>query len=187
MKNMKRFTKTVPLIVCMMGFGGMAFAQQCKVAVVNMQEAITGSNEGKAQSGKFDARVREWKNKIDVIQREIDNARRQLQGQSGRPNTADINELNKTIVEKTRELAQTTGDAQKDVDVYRDSLLAPVQKSATEIAKAVATERGIDSVVDSSSPTTSSFQIPAGGNCDITSEVKTRMNAKFTTLADPAK
>ena len=58
MKNMKRFTKTVALIVSMVSFGGMAFAQ-CKVALVNMQEVILGSNVGKAQSAKFENLVKE--------------------------------------------------------------------------------------------------------------------------------
>jgi len=72
-----------------------------------------------------------------------------------------------------------------DVDRYRDSLLAPITKSAIEFAKQLATENGIDSVIDLSSPTTT---VPANGDahCDITPEGKARMNAKFGT-ADPAK
>jgi hypothetical protein len=59
-------------------------------------------------------------------------------------------------------------------------------KFAGQIAKEVATERGIAFVDDPSSPRINS-QIPAGGNkCDITSEVQARMNAK-TSSADPVK
>jgi Skp family chaperone for outer membrane proteins len=186
MKNMKRFTKTVALIVSMVGFGDMAFAQQCKIAIVNMQETIVGSNEGKAASAKFDARVKEWKQQISAVQREIDIAQRKLNGQSTRIPEETKAVLNTTIQEKAAELNRIRLAATKDVDDYREPLLASIKKAATEIAKEVAAERGIDSVMDSSSPS-ASFPVNADAtNCDITAEVKARMNAKFSP-ADPAK
>jgi Skp family chaperone for outer membrane proteins len=177
MNHIKRIAKTATLIVFMMGFGGMSFAQQCKVALVNMQEAITGSNEGKAASAKLDIRVKEWKVKLDVSQEAILEAQRSKE--QGSDQVA-------AILRKKMELELITQQAQKDVDDYRELLLAPITKSANEIAKQVAAERGIDSVMDSSSPT-ASFPINADAtNCDITSEVMKRMNAKFSP-ADPAK
>jgi len=53
---MKRIAKTTAWIVIMAGSCGAAFAQ-CKVALVNMQEVIIGSDEAMARSVKFDARV----------------------------------------------------------------------------------------------------------------------------------
>jgi len=164
-------------MVSMMSCGGIAFAQQCKVAVVNTQEAIAGSSEGKALSRKFDARVGEWKAKIDVLQAEFSTAQRKLTVQNGNPNQADIVELKRAVLQMKDELVVTTSAAQKDIARYRELLLAPIEKSATEIAKAVAAERGINSVMDSSSPTVS---FPINGdatNCDITAEVTKRMNS----------
>jgi Skp family chaperone for outer membrane proteins len=183
MKIMNRFTKTVALMVSMMSCGGMAFSQQCKVAVVNMQEAIAGSSEGKALSRKFDARVGGWKARIDVLQAEFSAAQRKLTAQNGNPNQADIAELNRAVLLKKDELVVATSEAQRDIARYRELLLAPIEKFATEISKAVAAERGIDSVMDSSSPTVS---FPINGdatNCDITAEVKKRMNSKRSSAA----
>jgi Skp family chaperone for outer membrane proteins len=189
MKYMKRIAVTVALVVGMLSFRTIAVAQQCSVAVLDWQEAVVGSNEGKAQSAKFNARVMEWAQKLDSIKKEIQDASVQLNGQNGRnPSQAQIDELNRTIREKNNQLSQAATDAQKDVDAYRDSLLIPIKTSAMEIAKLVAAEKGTNSVVDSSPlAPPPSVPIPAGGiKCDITSEVRERMNAKFA-AADPVK
>jgi Skp family chaperone for outer membrane proteins len=166
-------------------FSGIGFAQ-CKFAVVDMQEVVVGSDEGKAQASKFDARVREWTAKLNVIHGEISKAQKELNGQSARIPEDTIEVLNARIRGKINELAQMQSDAQKDVDNYRDSLLDPLKKVVAEIAETVATEKGIASVVDSSAPLTAPLPAGGGKDCDITNEVKSRMNAR-SSVATPAK
>ena len=189
MRFVKRIAMSTTIVVSLLSSSAIAFSQECKVAVVNMQEAIVGSSEGRTQMARFDARVKEWMQKIDLIRKEILDADRKLKAQDGRkPSQAQTDELNRAISEKNSELVQTTTAAQKDVDAYRDSLLNPMKSSAMEIAKQVAAEKGADSIVDSSGlmPPPSS-PIPVGGaKCDITSEVKERMNAKAA-AAEPGK
>jgi len=182
-----RLVTTTALIVGMLGFSGMALAQQqqqCKVALVNMQALITGSNEGKAASAKYDALVKEWKQKLDSIQKEISDTELKLKGQNGAPNQVSIAALQRTLVQQKFELSEATRQAQKNVDRYLELLLTPVQLSAIETPKQVAAEKGITAVIDSSSPTTTA---PSNGDakCDITAEVLKRMNAKFSS-ADPS-
>ena len=180
-----RIVKTTAFIVSMLGFSGIALAQQCKIALVNIQQVVTASNEGNAARPKFDARVAQWQARIDVLQREYLALDQKQKGQNGNRNKAEITDMLKALLLKQEEIDITKANAQVDVDSYRDSILAPITKSAFEIAKQVAAEKGIDSVVDSSSPTTT-VPVNANANCDLTSEVKTRMNAKLST-ADPAK
>jgi outer membrane protein len=177
MKHIVNARKAIASMGMMVIFGGIGFAQ-CKIAVVDMQAAVVRSDEGKAQASKFDARVKEWTSKLDVIQREISKAQKELNGQSAKiPEDSDA-VLNARIREKTSELARMRSDAQKDVDIYRDSLLGPVMKVATETAKTVAAEKGIASVVDSSAPLTAPLPAGGGKDCNITDEVITRMNAR---------
>jgi Skp family chaperone for outer membrane proteins len=181
MKQNARLVKAAVIVAGMMAFSGIGYAQ-CKIAVVDMQEAVTGSNEGKAKAAQFDARVEEWKTKIDKLQGEIDQANAKLK-QSAIASQAVTNELQKTIRDKTSELMRMQEDAQKDVEEYRDSLLSPVMKVADEVMQALATEKGYGIVIDSSAQNSSI--VYASKDCDATTEVKTRMNAK-SGVAAPA-
>jgi Skp family chaperone for outer membrane proteins len=177
MKQIVNARKAVASAGMMVAFSVIGFAQ-CKIAIVDMLAAVVDSNEGKAQAPKFDARVKEWSLKLNIIQSEISKAQKQLNGQSARiPEDSDA-VLQRRIQEKTSELTRMQSDAQKDVDNYRDSLLGPIKKVVAETAKTVATEKGIASVVDTSAPLTAPLPAGGGKDCDITSEVITRMNAK---------
>jgi Skp family chaperone for outer membrane proteins len=181
MKQNVRLVKAAAIVAVMIAFSGVGYAQ-CKIAVVNMQEAVTESNEGKAKAAQFDARVEEWKGKIDKLQGEIDQANAKLK-QSAIASQAVTNDLNKTIRDKTSELTRTQEDAQKDVEDYRDTLLSPVMKVADEVMQALAAEKGYGIVIDSSAQNSSI--VYASKDCDATTELKTRMNAK-SGVAAPA-
>ena len=101
-----------------------------------------------------------------------------LNGQSARiPEDSDA-VLKERIREKTGEFTRMQSDAPKDVGSYRDSLLGPLRKVAAETGETAAAEKGIGSVLDSSAATTAPFPVGGGKDCDITTEVITRMNAR---------
>ncbi|HET9129848.1 MAG TPA: OmpH family outer membrane protein, partial [Terriglobia bacterium] len=77
---MRQLVKAAAIVASMMAFSAMGFAQ-CKIVVVDMQEAVTGSNEGKEKATKFDARVKEWTDKLDKIKADIDSNQKKLQAQ----------------------------------------------------------------------------------------------------------
>ena len=56
---MRQLVKAAAIVSGILAFSDIGFAQ-CKIVVVNMQEAITGSNEGKVKAASFDAKVKEW-------------------------------------------------------------------------------------------------------------------------------
>jgi len=178
MKHLENAGKAIASVAMMVVFSGVGFAQ-CKIAIVDMQDAVVGSIEGRVQGAKFDARVKEWATRINIIHSEISKAQKQLDGQSARiPEDTDA-VLKRRIQEKNSELTRMQSEAQKDVDNYRDSLLEPLKKVAAAIAETVAAEKGMASLVDSSVPLTAPFPAGGGKDCDITSEVITRMNAKY--------
>jgi|SRR5262245_32469416 len=176
---MRHLVKAAAIAAGMIAFGGVGFAQQCKIAVIDMQDAVTNSNDGKAKAALFDAKVADWKKKIDAIQATIDDAQTKLKNQSSVASQTVINDLNRTISEKQKELQRTTEDAQKDVDEYRDQLLGPVMKVADDVKQEVSSEKNFDIVYDLSAQ--GSPIIYVDKRCDMTEEVKKRMNAKSPT------
>jgi len=140
MKQNVRMVRAAVLVAGMMAFSGIGYAQ-CKIAVVDMQEAVTTSNEGKAKAELFDARVAEWKGKIDKIQADIDTAQAKSKQSTLLSQTA-MADLQKTIRDKGSELTRMQEDAQKDVEEYRDTLLSPVMKVADEVLRLAQTNAG---------------------------------------------
>jgi outer membrane protein len=180
---MRQLVKAAAIVAGMVAFSAIGFAQ-CKIVVVDMQEAVTGSNEGKEKAAKFDARVKEWTDKLDKIKSDIDGNQKKLQAQQSIASPATLQALNKSITDKQTELTRTSEDAQKDVDGYRDELLGPVMEVATKTMNDLATEKGYSIVYDLSAP--NSPVVYSAKECNITEEVKTRLNAKGATAA-PAR
>jgi Skp family chaperone for outer membrane proteins len=153
MKQNVRLIRAAAIVAGHDGIQRIGFAQ-CKIAVVDMQEAVTGSNEGKAKAEQFDARVADWKGKIDKLNAEIDTLNAKSK-QSTLLSQSAMAELSKNIRDKGSELTRMQEDAQKDVEEYRDSLLSPVMKVADEVMNALATEKGYGIVIDSSAQNSS--------------------------------
>jgi outer membrane protein len=180
---MRQLVKAAAIVAGMMAFSAIGFAQ-CKIVVVDMQEAVTGSNEGKEKAAKFDLRVKEWTDKLDKIKADIDGNQKKLQAQQAIASPAVLQGLNKSITDKQTELTRTSEDAQKDVDGYRDELLGPVMEVAQKTMNDLATEKGYSIVYDLSAP--NSPIVYSAKDCNITDEIKTRLNAKGATAA-PAR
>ena len=177
---MKHLVKAAALAAGMMVFSGIGFAQ-CKIAVVDMQVAVTESAEGKVKATQFEARVEEWKVKIKKIQDEKDAAEKKLQSQSSIASAAVISDLNRTIKDKGTELQRMNEDAQKDVEEYRDSLLSPLMKVADELMNALSLEKNYSIVYDLSAP--DSNIVYSSKECNITEDVKNRLNARSSGAA----
>jgi outer membrane protein len=183
---MSQLVKAAAVVASMMAFSAIGFAQ-CKIVVVDMQEAVTGSNEGKEKATKFDARVKEWTDKLDKIKADIDSNQKKLQAQQALASQTVIAGLNKSITDGQTLLQRTSEDAQKDVDAYRDELLGPVMEVAQKTMNELATEKGYSIVYDLSAP--NSPIVYSAKECNITEEIKGRLNAKggTPTSAAPAR
>jgi outer membrane protein len=181
---MRQFVKAAAIVAGMMAFSGIGFAQ-CKIVVVDMQEAVTGSKEGIEKAKLFDAKVADWQKKLKVIQDDLDAAQNKLKTQQSLASQTIIAELNKTIRDKGDELRRSSEDAQKDVDDYREHLLGPVMEVAEKAMNEVANEKGYSIVYDLSAP--NSPIVYSSKECNITEEIKTRLNAKGSAAGTAAK
>jgi outer membrane protein len=181
---MKQLVRAAALVAAITAFSSVGFAQ-CKIVVVDMQEAVTGSNEGKDKAAKFDARVKEWTDKLDKIKSDLESNQKKLQAQQALASAAMLATLNKNITDKQTELTRTSEDAQKDVDGYRDELLGPVMEVAQKTMNEVAVEKGYSIVYDLSAP--NSPIVYSSKDCNITEEIKNRLNGKATGAGAAAK
>src|SRR5262245_52666219 len=135
-----RLAETTALLITMVGFSGIAHAQQqCKIVLVNL-EVVTRSNESKADRVKFDAYVAELKKPLDHFQAELSRAEKQKEKGGAGEVHAEAERLNVTIRILKNDLAKYTQKMQTEVDRYREYLIAQVTKSAFETAKQVAAE-----------------------------------------------
>ena len=134
---MRHLVKVAALVAGMMVFSSICFAQ-CKIVVIDMQEAVIKSNEGAAKEKVFQTKVDDWTAKLEKIKAEIDTAQTKLKAQSSIASQAVLNDLNKTITDKNKDLTRMSEDAQKDVDDLRAQLLDPVMMLAEEMMNAVA-------------------------------------------------
>jgi outer membrane protein len=182
-ERMKQLLKAAALVAAITAFSSVGFAQ-CKIVVVDMQEAVTGSNEGKDKAAKFDARVKEWTDKLDKIKADLEANQKRLQAQQSLATPSALATLNKNITDKQTELTRTSEDAQKDVDSYRDELLGPVMETAQKTLQEVAAEKAYSIVYDLSAP--NSPIVYSSKDCNVTEEIKNRLNAKAGTAAKPA-
>jgi|GEM_PF-2948364 len=172
---MKQLVKATAILAGMMAFSGIAFAQ-CKIVVVDMQDAVIKSNEGVAQNAKFDAKTAEWVAKLDKKKADIDALNTKYKQQQALGTASALAELKRQIDTATTDLNRMTEDAQKEVDDYRDQLLSPIMMTAQATLDALANEKNYSIVYDLSAP--NSPIVYSSKECDITNEIKTRMNAK---------
>ncbi len=175
--------RAAAIVAGMMAFSGIGFAQ-CKIAVIDMQDAVIQSNEGKVKEAAFKVKADDWSAKLQKKSTDIDALTNKAKQQQSLASPAVIADLQKQIKDGQTELQRMSEDAQKDVDEYREQLLTPVMQAAEEVMTALSTEKGYGIVFDTSVP--NSPIVYASKDCDITNEVKTRMNAKAAVAAPAA-
>jgi outer membrane protein len=157
-----------------------------KVAVVDMQGAIAGSNEGQrdfeALAKKFEPRRLE----LQKLNTEIEDAKKQLnvQGDKMSPDAHDA--LVKSIETKTKSLQRSAEDAQNEFQQQQNEIAQRIlQKMAPVITKYVA-DNNYGLVIDASAPWPQGPVVLAAPSMDITKNVVDAYNVQ-SGVAAPAR
>jgi Skp family chaperone for outer membrane proteins len=164
----------------------LATATGTKVAVIDMQGAIAGSNEGQrdfeALAKKFEPRRVE----LQKLNTEIEDGKKQLnvQGEKMSPDAHEA--LVKSIESKTKSLQRQAEDAQNEFQQQQNEIAQRIlQKMAPVITKFVA-DNGYGLVIDASAPWPQGPVVLAAPTMDITKNVVDAYNAQSGVPA-PAK
>lgn len=125
-----------------------------KVGIVNIQEAIFASNEGKkevdALQQKFSPKQAELKNLSD----EVENLKKTFQAQSDKLNDEERNNKAKEIELKQKTLQRNYDDAQSEFQQAEQELLNRIGGKMLKVLEKYAKTNGYSVVLDVSNPQT---------------------------------
>jgi Skp family chaperone for outer membrane proteins len=185
---MDRLRKTAPLIILfVLAAAGASYAQQVtKIAVINSQKAFETSAEGK----KAMAQLEDVGTRIKTNLQKMDDAIRLLEN---RLNTGRLTMTPEALIgiqtdidKKTTERKRYEEDQGREAQTTANTIMQKIRGEMVAIIENLAKERGLDLVLDASSPT--SGIVTANPAIDITDEVVRRYDqAKSPTPAPPVK
>jgi len=119
---------------------------QSKVAIINLQRAVLESAEIKKASAEMEAKYKPRQAEVEKLQKEISGIQQSLQ--SGKLNALGEQDATAQGQRKQRELTRLTEDLQADVDRERNDILSKSSQRMQEIVKKLATDKGLDIVID---------------------------------------
>ena len=119
---------------------------QTKVGIINLQRAVLESAEIKKASAEMENKYKPRQAEIEKLQKEIAGIQQSLQ--SGKLNALGEQDANAQGQRKQRELTRITEDLQADVDRERNEILGKSSQRMQEVVKKLATEKGLDIVID---------------------------------------
>ena len=128
-------------------FSSIASAQT-KVGVVNFQKAIMDTAEIKKATLDLQNKYKPRQDALEKAQRDLSDLQTQLQSSQGRLSAAGEADLQEQAQRKQREAERLQQDLQDDVNRDRNDILTRTGQRMTEIVKKIATEKGLDLVVD---------------------------------------
>jgi outer membrane protein len=155
-----------------------------RVAVVDLQKAITENSEGKKAQEQFMAAFNKKQQEFDAKQKALAEAQTKLQsGDKAMSETAKA-DLAKSIDKMNTELQRMNDDAQKELPDLQQTLFKPIAEKTQEVLKAYSNENGFAVVFDVSSQASSIVYVQ--DVADITTEIIRRVDAAPPKAAAPA-
>lgn len=156
-----------------------------KVGIINIQEAIANTNEGKkeleALQQKFSPKQAELKNLND----EVENLKKQLQAQGDKLSEDERNSRVKTVETKQKALQRTYEDAQNEFQQAEQEVVNRLGKKMLDVLEKYAKANGYSVVMDVSNPQTPVLYASPGTN--LTKELVDAYNAESGVAAPAGK
>jgi len=158
-------------------------AGPAKIGIINIQQAIVLTNEGKrdfeALEKKFDPKRQE----LQGLNKEVEDLKKQLDSQGSKLNDDARNNMVKSIESKQKSLQRQAEDAQNDYQGQQQELVNRIGTKLMEALDKYAKANGFTMIIDVSGP-----QNPilwAQPNVDVTQQVAAAYNAT-SPVAPPA-
>lgn len=156
-----------------------------KIAIVNIQQAIGATNEGKkefdALQQKYSPKQVQLKNEND----EVENLKKQLQTQGDKLSDEERNSRMQTLEVKQKNLQRNLQDAQDEYQQDTQQVVNRIGSKMLNVLESYAKANGYAVVLDVSSPQTPVLY--ASTSTNITKELVDAYNAQFPVAAPAAK
>lgn len=146
---MFRFPAGRTAVVCLaIALFSSAASAQLKVGVVNVQKALSDTDELKKASADMAKKYQPRQDEMDKIQKDLESIDAQLN--SGKLNQEATADLQSQGTRKQRDLQRLSDDMQADVDRDRQAILAKMSEKMQTVINKLAEDKGLDLIVEAS-------------------------------------
>jgi len=147
-----------------------------KVGIINVQQAILLTNEGKRDLEALEKKFEPVRNDLQNRQKEIEDLKKQLSTQGDKLNDDARNKLTKDIDSKQKTLQRSLEDAQQDFQSQQGDIVNRIGGKLMDVIDKYAKSGGYAAILDVSNP--QSPVLWAAANTEITKEIADAYNAQ---------
>ena len=161
------------LILPLLALGQTPAASSAKIGVINIQEAILTSAEGKKAVADLQKKYNPRQQELQRLQQEIQGINDQLQKQGATLSDEEQRRLSRELEVKQTQLKRSTEDFNADAGADRDEALRRIGQKLVRVISDYAQQNGFVLVIDGA-------QIPvyyAAKDIDLTEEMVKRYDA----------
>ncbi|HLJ87143.1 MAG TPA: OmpH family outer membrane protein [Candidatus Angelobacter sp.] len=127
---------------------------QGKIGIVNIQEAIFATNEGKKEADALQTKFAPKQAELKNLNDEVDGLKKQLQTQSDKLNEDERNNRVRTIETKQKSLQRSYDDAQSEFQQAEQEVYGRLAQKMSSVLDKFAKDNGYLVVLDVSNPQT---------------------------------
>jgi outer membrane protein len=150
---MKTRVFTVTLLLCLATIPSIMLGQSSgtsgKIGIVNIQEAILSSAEGKKAMADLQKKYQPRQQEVQKLQQDIQAINDQLQKQAATLSDDEQRRLSRDLEEKQKVLKRTTEDAQADFSTDRDEMFRRIGQKVVKQINDYAQQNGFALVIGS--------------------------------------
>jgi outer membrane protein len=150
---MKTRVSTITLLLCLGTAPSVLLGQSSgtsgKIGLVNIQEAILSTAEGKKAMAELQKKYQPRQQEVQKLQQDIQAINDQLQKQAATLSDDEQRRLNRDLEERQKLLKRTTEDAQADFATDRDEMFRRIGQKVVKQIDDYARQNGFSLVIGS--------------------------------------
>jgi outer membrane protein len=147
----------------------VGYAQQVKIATINIQAALVSTKEGQKAGAELESKAAPKRKAVETRQNEINSLKDQLQKGQNTLSEAAKNDLYRSIDQKTKSLNRDMQDIQDELDQEQNKILNELGQKMYAVIGKYGQEKGYTMVLDISNPQTP--VVWASNAIDITKDI----------------
>jgi|tagenome__1003787_1003787.scaffolds.fasta_scaffold20408813_1 outer membrane protein len=152
-------------------------AAPTRVGIINIQQAILLTNEGKRDFEALEKKFEPKRNELQGLQKEVEDMKKQLSTQGDKLNDEARAKLSKDIDARSKTLQRSLEDAQQDFQQQQGEIVNRIGGKLMDVIDKFAKGNSYAAILDVSNPQTNGV-IWAASNSDVTQEIATAYNAQ---------
>jgi outer membrane protein len=147
-----RYLKLIVVASLLMPVSLFAQVDASKVGVINFEQAVRDSAQGKQATDDLQVFFEERRAQLEASQNELADLQQKLQTQERALSETALAELTRDIERKTTDLTRDQEDAEVELQAKQDELFRPVFSRTGEVLQDYAAAEGYAVILDTSNP-----------------------------------